>query len=205
MVTLQWPRYHRNGISLAVCRRLLIGFGLAPVVAVGACGRSSAPRGFHQYQLGISRQALAERMAAARPLDRGERIMYSFLADDPLVEGMTQWLDRSAVESGDSVTVISTFSRDRLARVDVIYPPRVALRTPCTICLALQDQLGKPTAIDSSGMAPVLSWGKWDCCEVRLQHAAVVLVLSYRERNLLNDARSDVRRERVDEGRRQLR
>lgn len=169
------------------------------------CGRSSAPRGFQEYRLGSSRQALAGAMRAARPLEASERFIYTFLADDPLVEGMTQWLDRAAVQSGDSVVVISTFARDRLARVDVVYPPSVALRSPCTLCLALEEEYGKPTSVDSSELARVSSWAKWQCCEVRLQYATVAFVVSYRDRTLLTDAKSDIRRERVNQGKQQLR
>ena len=122
-------------------------------------------------------------MANARPMNAAQEFLYAFVAEEDLDSDLERWVERRVVESGDSVSVLSTFYRNRLARVDVVYPPS-ARSERCPLCAALLRKFGTMTIADTSGMIRRLTWRKWDCCEVRVADARIAQAVSYVSRPL---------------------
>lgn len=130
-------------------------------------------------------------MANARPMTAAQEFLYAFVADEDMDSDVERWVERRVVESGDSVTVLSTFYQNRLARVDVVYPPS-SRNERCSLCAALLRKFGPVTIADTSGMIRRLVWRKWNCCEVRVADARVAQAVSYVSRPLW--ARRDSRK-----------
>ena len=117
-------------------------------------------------------------MSRALPMTAAQSIVYGFVTKDVDGPDISRWVDRAAVSSGDSVSVLLTFFRNRLARIDVFYPPATG-RENCPICAALRQQFGPPTAVDTTSLIRRFRWSKWTCCELQLIDARLTLSVSY--------------------------
>lgn len=170
---------------------------------LAACLGDSTPNGFQRYRLGASREKLAEAMSTAHPMTLSQRLLYGFLIQEFDDVDVTRWVDRASVSSGHSVTVLSTFYRSRLARIDVVYPPTAA-RGDCAMCAALRDQYGPSTSADTTGFVRTQRWTKWNCCELRVTDARIALVLSYVGLDASTQRVKAEEREQIRAGRAQL-
>lgn len=153
--------------------------GLSFVLCLIAACSSHTPFGFQSYKLGATLKSLASQMRNARQLELKELVAYAFLTADMDGLSVSRWVDRRRTVVGDSVTVISTFSGERIVRVDVVYPMLVALENECSICQALRKEYGPATSTDSS-MVPVTErWENWSDREVRLSRMGPALIVTY--------------------------
>ena len=176
---------------------------LLALLLVG-CGSSNAPRGFQEYQLDTPRQHIEKQMSSARQLVDAERVLYNFITDDLDGSAVSRWIDRRRVQSGDSVTVLATFDHDRLARVDVVYPPTVALDGRCPMCVALAERYGAATTHDTSSMGVTTRWTKWSCCELRLAQTPLTVVVSYVSKHSSGKRATEAHNNTADLGQKQL-
>jgi hypothetical protein len=170
------------------------------LLACIACS-DRAPRGFQHYRLGAKRSDIGASMAQARQLGQFEQLAYRFITEESSGAEVTRWIDRRRVASGDSVTVIVTFFRERVSRVDVIYPPAVVMTEQCLVCQALRSEYGAPSSVDSTLFPSVTRWNRWKCCELRLSNAGLAVVTTYIDRRGMQQRRDGAKANAESAGR----